>query len=146
MSTATGEFAQTVTDLSTSDVGSQLVGSFSGLADVEQKAQELQSTQSHEDVATLMATGVYPSAVYQFYGLCHTELSPSGRVCPADQLRPRVYLCSAVHGNSSLTFGDDAACVQLANPDVPHVAVGRRSPSASEADARDEPRDRPTTV
>ncbi|EED79776.1 predicted protein, partial [Postia placenta Mad-698-R] len=56
MSTATGEFAQTVTDLSTSDVGSQLVGSFSGLADVEQKAQELQSTQSHEDVATLMAT------------------------------------------------------------------------------------------
>lgn len=56
MSTATGEFAQTVTDLSTSDMGSQLVGSFSGLADVEQKAQELQSTQSHEDVATLMAT------------------------------------------------------------------------------------------
>jgi sorting nexin-1/2 len=55
-----GEFAQTVSDLSAADVGKQLSQSLTGLADVERKAQELQSIQSEQDMTTLMATGTYP--------------------------------------------------------------------------------------
>lgn len=58
LSAATGEFAQVLTELSTSDLGDQLSGLFSGLAEVERKAQELQSTQSREDVVTIMGTGL----------------------------------------------------------------------------------------
>lgn len=63
LSTATGEFAQTVGDLSSSDVGKQLSQSLSGLADVERKAQDLQTTQSEQDMVTLMGTGadMFPS-------------------------------------------------------------------------------------
>ncbi|KAH9840253.1 Vps5-domain-containing protein [Rhodofomes roseus] len=53
---ATGEFAQTIADLASSDIGPQLASSFAGLADVERKAQDLQTAQSHDDVVTVMAT------------------------------------------------------------------------------------------
>lgn len=51
-----GEFAQQVSDLSASDVGRQLSVALGELADVERKAQEMQSTQSEEDCTTIMAT------------------------------------------------------------------------------------------
>lgn len=57
LSVATGEFATTVTDLSTSDVGKQLAHSLSGLADVERTAQDLQNVQAEQDIATFNATG-----------------------------------------------------------------------------------------
>ena len=57
LAVATGEFAQTISDLSASDVGKQLSHALSGLADVERKAQDTQSTQSEQDMVTLMATG-----------------------------------------------------------------------------------------
>ncbi|KAF8892263.1 Vps5 C terminal like-domain-containing protein [Infundibulicybe gibba] len=56
LAVATGEFAQTVGDLSASDVGKQLSYSLSGLSDVTRKAQDLQNTQSEQDVVTLMST------------------------------------------------------------------------------------------
>ena len=54
---ATGEFAQTVSDLASSDVGKQLSHSFSGLAEVQRTAQEIQSIQSEQDMVTIMGTG-----------------------------------------------------------------------------------------
>jgi sorting nexin-1/2 len=64
---AAGEFAQTIADLSTSDVGlgSQLASSLVGLATVERKVQELQDSQSNEDTMTMMSTGasIYTSSV-----------------------------------------------------------------------------------
>ncbi|KAJ7654400.1 Vps5 C terminal like-domain-containing protein [Mycena polygramma] len=56
LATAMAEFAQNVTELSSSDVGKQLAHSLSGLADVERKAQDLQSLQSDQDVVTLLST------------------------------------------------------------------------------------------
>ncbi|KIM44718.1 hypothetical protein M413DRAFT_25155 [Hebeloma cylindrosporum] len=56
ISVATGEFAQNVSDLSSSDIGKQLAQSLSGLADVERTAQDIQNVQSEQDMATLMAT------------------------------------------------------------------------------------------
>ncbi|EDR13983.1 uncharacterized protein LACBIDRAFT_151832, partial [Laccaria bicolor S238N-H82] len=56
LAVATGEFAQTISDLSASDVGKQLSQVLSALADVERKAQDTQSTQSEQDMVTLMAT------------------------------------------------------------------------------------------
>ncbi|KAH9888986.1 Vps5 C terminal like-domain-containing protein [Cubamyces lactineus] len=53
---AAGEFAQTIADLAACDVGSQLSASLSGLAEVERKAQELQSKQAHEDMVTILST------------------------------------------------------------------------------------------
>ncbi|TCD71851.1 Vacuolar protein sorting-associated protein 5 [Steccherinum ochraceum] len=50
-----GEFAQTLQDLSTSDIGASLSGALEGLAVVERKAQECQVAQAHADVATLMS-------------------------------------------------------------------------------------------
>ncbi|PBK99466.1 Vps5-domain-containing protein, partial [Armillaria gallica] len=60
ISVATGEFAQTVADLSSSDIGSQLAQSLAGLADVERKSQDSQVAQSEQDMVTLMATGKFP--------------------------------------------------------------------------------------
>jgi sorting nexin-1/2 len=40
-------------------VGKQLSQSLAGLADVERKAQDLQSVQSEQDMTTLMATGIH---------------------------------------------------------------------------------------
>jgi len=57
LASATGEFAQTISDLSSSDVGKQLAQSLAAMADVERKAQELQNAQSEQDVVTLMSTG-----------------------------------------------------------------------------------------
>lgn len=56
LATVTGEFAQTISDLASSDVGPQLSQSLSGLADVERKAQELQTIQSDQDMVTILAT------------------------------------------------------------------------------------------
>ncbi|KAG5641906.1 hypothetical protein DXG03_003973 [Asterophora parasitica] len=56
LAAATGEFALTVSDLSASDVGSQLSHSLAGLADVEKKAQDIQTAQSEQDMVTLMGT------------------------------------------------------------------------------------------
>ncbi|EMD38937.1 hypothetical protein CERSUDRAFT_47356, partial [Gelatoporia subvermispora B] len=53
---ATGEFAQTVSDLASSDVGQQLSASLAGLADVERKAQDLQNAQAQEDTITILST------------------------------------------------------------------------------------------
>jgi sorting nexin-1/2 len=58
ISVATGEFAQNVSDLSSSDIGKQLAQSLSGLADVERTAQDIENVQSEQDMATLMATGM----------------------------------------------------------------------------------------
>lgn len=51
-----GEFAQAISDLAASDVGIQLSQSLSGLADVERKAQDLQTIQSDQDMVTILAT------------------------------------------------------------------------------------------
>ena len=56
MAIATGDFAQNVGDLSSSDIGKQLAQSLAGLAEVERKAQDLANVQSEQDMATLMAT------------------------------------------------------------------------------------------
>ncbi|KAJ6581560.1 Vps5 C terminal like-domain-containing protein [Mycena capillaripes] len=56
LSTTMAEFAQTVTELSSSDVGKQLAHSLAGLADVQRKAQDIQSVQSEQDVVTLLST------------------------------------------------------------------------------------------
>ncbi|KAG6919516.1 hypothetical protein DXG01_005106 [Tephrocybe rancida] len=56
LAVSTGEFAQTVTDLSASDLGTQLSQSLAGLADVERKAQDIQAAQSEQDMVTLMGT------------------------------------------------------------------------------------------
>ena len=56
LSTATGEFAQNLGELASSDVGKQLSRSLAGLAEVQRKAQDLQVIQSDQDMATLMAT------------------------------------------------------------------------------------------
>ena len=55
LATVTGEFAQTISDLASSDVGAQLSESLSGLADVERKSQELQTIQSDQDLITILA-------------------------------------------------------------------------------------------
>lgn len=57
LAAATGEFSQSVGDLSASDIGKGLSHSLSGLADVERMAQEIQSTQSEQDLTTIMGTG-----------------------------------------------------------------------------------------
>lgn len=51
-----GEFAQQVSELSASDVGRQLSVALGELAEVERKAQDMQSAQSDEDCTTIMAT------------------------------------------------------------------------------------------
>ncbi|KAG6890326.1 hypothetical protein C0995_009533 [Termitomyces sp. Mi166 len=56
LAVSTGEFAQTVSDLSACDMGKQLSQSLVGLADVERKAQDLQATQSEQDMVTFMGT------------------------------------------------------------------------------------------
>ncbi|KAG6868954.1 hypothetical protein C0993_007168 [Termitomyces sp. T159_Od127] len=56
LAVATGEFAQTVGDLSACDMGKQLSQSLAGLADVERKAQDLQAAQSEQDMVTFMGT------------------------------------------------------------------------------------------
>ncbi|KAI0644233.1 Vps5-domain-containing protein [Trametes meyenii] len=53
---AASEFAQTIADLAACDVGKQLSASLAGLAEVERKAQELQSIQAHEDMVTILST------------------------------------------------------------------------------------------
>jgi sorting nexin-1/2 len=67
LAVASGEFAQTVSDLSSSDVGKQLSVSLAGLAEVEQKAHGIQTTQAEQDMVTLMGTGEFIcSSVFLF--------------------------------------------------------------------------------
>ncbi|KAG6831090.1 hypothetical protein H0H92_012767 [Tricholoma furcatifolium] len=56
LAVSSGEFAQTVSDLSASDIDKQLSQSLAGLADVERKAQDIQAAQSEQDMVTLMGT------------------------------------------------------------------------------------------
>ncbi|KAI5999338.1 Vps5 C terminal like-domain-containing protein [Pisolithus orientalis] len=56
LSAATKEFAATVSELSTSELGPQLKRSLAALADVEHVVAEAQNTQSQQDVITLMST------------------------------------------------------------------------------------------
>ncbi|KAJ7504328.1 Vps5 C terminal like-domain-containing protein [Mycena galericulata] len=56
LATAIAEFAQTVSDLSSSDVGKQLAHSLAALAEIQHKAQDIQSVQSEQDVVTLLST------------------------------------------------------------------------------------------
>jgi len=65
MAAATGEFAQTLYDLSASDLGESLSHSLSGLAGVESKAQEFMRIQTDQDMITLMSTGKQSTAVDQ---------------------------------------------------------------------------------
>ncbi|PFH51776.1 hypothetical protein AMATHDRAFT_58242 [Amanita thiersii Skay4041] len=51
-----GEFSHAVSDLAAADVGRELSSSLGGLADVERKYQELQTTQAEQDIITLMST------------------------------------------------------------------------------------------
>ncbi|KAI0629115.1 Vps5-domain-containing protein, partial [Trametes polyzona] len=53
---AAGEFAQTIAELAACDVGKQLSASLAGLAEVERKAQELQTAQAHDDMMTILST------------------------------------------------------------------------------------------
>lgn len=54
---ATGEFAQTLSDLGASDLGESLSHSINGLAVVENKAQDFLRIQTEQDMVTLMSTG-----------------------------------------------------------------------------------------
>jgi sorting nexin-1/2 len=51
-----GEFAQTVSDLTTSDLGKSLLHSLEALAELERKAQETESAQARADQVTLLST------------------------------------------------------------------------------------------
>ncbi|KAH9019146.1 Vps5 C terminal like-domain-containing protein [Lactarius hengduanensis] len=53
---AVGEFAQTVGDLATSDLGKSLSHSLGALAELERKAQETESAQARADQASLLST------------------------------------------------------------------------------------------
>jgi len=50
------EFAQTVSELATSDIGKSLSHSFEALAELERKGQETESGQARADQATLLST------------------------------------------------------------------------------------------
>ncbi|KAI6041276.1 Vps5 C terminal like-domain-containing protein, partial [Pisolithus marmoratus] len=56
LSAATNEFATTVSELSTSELGPQLKRSLAALADVKHVVAEAQNAQSQQDVITLMST------------------------------------------------------------------------------------------
>ncbi|KAG2136254.1 Vps5 C terminal like-domain-containing protein [Suillus cothurnatus] len=56
LAAATGEFATAITDLSLSDIGKQLAQSLAAMADVQHKAEEVQTNQSQQDIMTLLAT------------------------------------------------------------------------------------------
>jgi predicted ArsR family transcriptional regulator len=79
---ATGEFAQTVGDLGSSDVGKQLSQSFSGLAEVQRTAQEIQNAQSEQDMVTIMGTG----ELVQHHCSVIADNASSRRVCQTHQL------------------------------------------------------------
>ena len=56
LASAVGEFAQTVNDLATSDLGKPLSQSLGALAELERKAQETESAQARADQASLLST------------------------------------------------------------------------------------------
>jgi sorting nexin-1/2 len=59
LAAATGEFATAITDLSLSDIGKQLEQSLTAMADVQRKAEEVQTIQSQQDIMTILATGKF---------------------------------------------------------------------------------------
>jgi sorting nexin-1/2 len=73
LSVATGEFAQNIGDLASSDV-----------ADVEQKAQNLQAIQADQDVATLMATADEYARLINSVRVRFTEKNSSGEAHDED--------------------------------------------------------------
>jgi sorting nexin-1/2 len=75
LAAAAGEFSQTVSDLSASDVGKQISRSLASLAEVERQVQELQSAQAQQDLVTLMSTGTFRwqcTSVKPFRNVCDT--------------------------------------------------------------------------
>ena len=68
LSSATADFAQTLGDLSLSDVGKQLSQSLGSLAEVERRSQELQTTQAQQDAVILMSTGNLEYLFQPFHG------------------------------------------------------------------------------
>jgi sorting nexin-1/2 len=56
LASATGEFAQTVSDLAASDLGKSVSHSLEALAELERKAQETESAQTRADQTTLLST------------------------------------------------------------------------------------------
>ncbi|KAI9458113.1 Vps5-domain-containing protein [Russula earlei] len=56
LASAVGEFAQTVSDLAASDLGKSLSHSLEELAELERKAQQIESAQMRADQATLLST------------------------------------------------------------------------------------------
>ena len=70
-SAATLEFANSLTELASADVGKQLVSSLSGLADVERKAHDLQAMQSDQDMVTFMGTVDEYARLINSVRVCH---------------------------------------------------------------------------
>jgi len=56
LASAVGEFAQTASDLASSDLGKSLSHSLGALAELERKAQETESAQARADQASLLST------------------------------------------------------------------------------------------
>jgi len=56
LANAVGEFAQTIGDLASSDLGKSLSHSLEELAELERKAQQVESAQARADQATLLST------------------------------------------------------------------------------------------
>ena len=57
LAVAAGDFAQSIADLAEADIGQHLSTSLAGLANMERKYQELQNTQSEQDMVTFLSTG-----------------------------------------------------------------------------------------
>lgn len=60
LAVTTKDFATSISELSASELGPQLGHSLAALADLKHIAAEAQSTQSQQDIITLMSTGRFP--------------------------------------------------------------------------------------
>ena len=78
-----GEFAQTVSDLASSDLGKSLSHSLAALAELERKAQETESTQARADQASLLSTADEYARLINSVRVSHRDLS-SLIFCAAD--------------------------------------------------------------
>lgn len=107
-----GEFAGTVAELGTSDVGKQLSHSLTALADVERKTQDLQAIQAQQDVITIMST-------VDEYARLINSVRVSTPSYPCARKSPNVHL---------LTAG-----ILVAYPNIPYMAERRRRRSACQA-------------
>ena len=73
VSSATGDFAQTVADLASSDIGKSLAHSLSELAEIERKAQEIESAQAQADLVTFMSTADEYARLISSVRVSHTS-------------------------------------------------------------------------